>query len=75
MKDAQKRSRGRPRSENRRELVSKCRRPDCFKSPAANQVYCSRDHAPFGYYGLEDAEDQDQNLSFCFDLERSDDDS
>lgn len=32
----------------------KCKRPGCTRPPAEGQTYCSREHAPFGTYGLQD---------------------
>jgi hypothetical protein len=46
----ERRGRGRPRQG--RDLVAKCRAKNCEKRPAEGQVYCSRDHAPYGWYAL-----------------------
>jgi hypothetical protein len=40
---------GRPKS-TPKPLVRECRKPGCSLPPAPGQVYCSREHAPFGFF-------------------------
>lgn len=43
--------RGRPQNLMRRGFVEKCQKKGCQNPPAPNQIYCCKDHAPYGNYG------------------------
>ncbi len=31
----------------------KCKKMGCYNDAVTGQVYCCRDHAPYGYYGMK----------------------
>lgn len=45
--------RGRPRKPIEQEKALPCRREGCENLASLGQSYCSRAHAPYGYYGLD----------------------
>jgi hypothetical protein len=46
------RGRGRPRSAERHQMSTVCKKPGCNNPPVKNQAYCCREHAPYGLYDL-----------------------
>lgn len=45
--------RGRPKKPPEDYAQKPCKKPGCDRLCAFGYSYCSRDHAPYGYYGLD----------------------